>query len=608
MSGQFVKGSAMRKLYENLYLYEDTCHVYVIKNESGAVLIDFGSGSVLEELASIGVDRVTDVLMTHHHRDQGQGLEKAIEVGAKVWVPHTEQDLFSEVDVHWQAREVDNNYNMRQDRFSLLNSIPIAGTLKDYQTYSFNGLEFEVIPTPGHTVGSISLSINLTDKKLAFTGDLIAGPGKVWSIAATQWTYNGAEGAALSILSLLDLRDKRFDVLLPSHGEMIDDPEPSIDLLVDRFHQLLKHRNQNPRLFQLREKPYENITSHLLKNRTSMSNSYVLLSESGKALVIDFGYDFIGGIAAGADRASRRPWLYTLDKLKKDYNVSKIDVALPTHFHDDHVAGFNLLQNVEGTEIWCPENFAPIFENPKHYDLPCLWYDPISVDRVLPLEKKLKWEEYEFELYEQSGHTLYAVAIVFEVDGKRVLAQGDQYAGDGHEWNYVYRNGFRHWDYRESAELYQKVKPDLLISGHWDPVEVNDQYLADIMEKGKELERLHEELLPLESVDLGAGGFAASITPYQSLIPSGETFSLSIAVKNPFSTEEEAVITFVTPDDWMMDEEEYRFRISGKEEAELKVSITVPFGKTSRRERVAADITIGNTKFGQQAEALITVE
>ena len=47
----------------------------------------------------------------------------------------------------------------------------------------------------------------------------IAGPGQVWSLAATQWTYNGGEGLAATILSLLDLKDRQPTLLLPSHGE-----------------------------------------------------------------------------------------------------------------------------------------------------------------------------------------------------------------------------------------------------------------------------------------------------------------------------------------------------------------------------------------------------
>src|SRR5439155_10321144 len=109
-------------------------------------------------------------------------------------------------------------------------------------------------------------------------------------------------------------------------------------------------------------------------------------------------------------------------------------------------------------------------EHPSTYDLPCLWYDPIPVDRVLPLNRAIQWEEYTLTLYEQPGHTLYAVAIAFEVDGKRVLAIGDQYQGPGgYQWNYVYENRFQMGDYRRSAELYKQINPDVILSGHSEP-------------------------------------------------------------------------------------------------------------------------------------------
>ncbi|MDF2651781.1 MAG: fold metallo-hydrolase [Paenibacillus sp.] len=74
----------MIELSKNLFLYQDTCHVYVVKNGTKAVLIDFGSGDVLDRLPEIGVDQVCAVLMTHHHRDQGQGLARAAEAGIPI--------------------------------------------------------------------------------------------------------------------------------------------------------------------------------------------------------------------------------------------------------------------------------------------------------------------------------------------------------------------------------------------------------------------------------------------------------------------------------------------------------------------------------------------
>ncbi len=598
----------MQQLSENLYVFSDTCNVYVIKSGREAVLIDFGSGDILDGLSALGIERVTDVLMTHHHRDQGQGLRRAVNAGIAIWVPHVEQDLFKDVDHHWQARELYNYYDVRQDRFSVLYSVPITGILRDYTACPFGAHTFTVVPTPGHTTGSISLMAEIDGRQTAFTGDLIAGPGKLWSLAATQWTYNGAEGIAMSVPSLVDLKQRQPDILLPSHGELICDPAPAIDLLVSRLGELLRYREQNPRLFTFLEKPYSRITPHLLWNRTSMANSYVLLSESGKALLIDFGYDFMAGPADGSDRSSRRPWLYTLPALKRDFGVTKIDVVLPTHYHDDHIAGCNLLRDVEGAKVWAAENFADILEHPSKYDLPCLWYDPIPVDRVVPLNQVIRWEEYEFTLYEQPGHTLYAVAIAFEVDGKRVLAIGDQYQGEGgYQWNYVYENRFRIGDYRRSAELYRDINPDVIISGHWQPHLVDPDYLDVLTERGEVIDRLHRELLPLETIDLGAEGSGARIQPYQSTVRGGQRVPFEIEIQNPFAREEDAFVRMVVPEGWRVEEGEVHLRLRPNEVHTVTFCIVIPEGVKVRRARIAAELTVGNQLFGQQAEALVTV-
>jgi glyoxylase-like metal-dependent hydrolase (beta-lactamase superfamily II) len=596
----------MRRLLDDLFLFEDTCNVYVIRSGREAVLIDFGSGDVLDHLASSGVDRVTDVLMTHHHRDQGQGLQRAVDAGICIYVPHMEQELFHSVDALWQAREVMNNYNMRQDRFSLLEPVAIDGTLEDYAVYRFGGVDFTIVPTPGHTPGSITVLAALAQKVVAFTGDLISAPGKVWSLAATQWSYNGGEGVAAGVASLLDLKDRQPDMLLPSHGEPIEDISGAIDLLVSRSVRLLALRESNPRLMQLRECPYEAITPHLLWHRASMANTYVLRSESGKALLIDFGYDFITGIAAGQDRAAKRPWLYTLPALKAQFGIEKIDVVVPTHYHDDHVAGFNLLRRVEGTEVWAADSFADILENPTNYDLPCLWYDPITVDRRLVVGVPIQWEEYSFTLYQLPGHTMHAVAIYFEVDGRRVMATGDQYQDhDGLELNYVYANQFRPNDYIASAKLYKALNPDLIITGHWDPLTVTPQYLDEIVWRGEELLTLHNELLP-DDPDFGPEGFAARLMPYQAAAQGSEPIAYTAYVRNPYPFETEAEVHIVAPAGWQVDAVNTSVSLRPHETGTLSFQVTPPPDFNTRRARIALDITIDGHRFGQQAEALIS--
>ncbi len=46
----FAPNSAPRKITENLFLFEDTCNVYVVRDGGSCILIDLGSGQVLDHL------------------------------------------------------------------------------------------------------------------------------------------------------------------------------------------------------------------------------------------------------------------------------------------------------------------------------------------------------------------------------------------------------------------------------------------------------------------------------------------------------------------------------------------------------------------------------
>lgn len=593
---------------ERVFRFQDTCNVYVVRKGDEAIAIDFGAGEVLDVLAETGV-RLTDVFVTHHHRDQVQGLRRAAAAGIRIWAPEVEQDLIARVGDHWQGREVANSYNNRQDRFSILDDVPITGTLRDYASVEAASYRLQVIPTPGHTVGSITLLSEIDGQRMAFTGDLITGPGKVWSLAATQWTYNGAEGVTASIASLLDLRDRRPDLLLPSHGTPMHAPEQAVDLLVARLQRLLELRREAAGIAELRAQPYERISERLLRNRTSHATSYVLLSKSGKALLIDYGYDFSCGLAAGTDRAARRPWLYTIETLKRQFGVQAIEAVIPTHYHDDHVAGFNLLREVAGTQVWAAETFAGVLEEPEQQDLPCLWYEPIPVDRRLPLGRELEWNEYRLTLHEQPGHTRYAAAIETDVDGKRVLFIGDQMGhADGLGLNYVYAGGFEIGDYQKSAELYKRIAPDLLLSGHWVPLASGLSHLEELSRRGKALDELHRQLLPLEEIDLEAHGPVAILRPYRVRGQAGRPFAAAVEVRNPAPVAQEITIQLEVPAGWLVQPSEQRVFLAAGARTSAGFDVIAPAGTTARRARIAADLMVGSRHLGQVVEALVNLE
>jgi glyoxylase-like metal-dependent hydrolase (beta-lactamase superfamily II) len=600
MPGRLVEISA------RVFRVRDTCNVYVLRSGTEAILIDFGSGAALDALAELGIERVTDVLLTHHHRDQVQGLERAADAGVSIWAPPVERELVDDVDRRWQSRQIDNDYDLRQDRFSLLEQVPVAGTVPEYRTRRFGGFDVFTLPTPGHTNGSVTYLVDVDGRRLAFTGDLLYAPGKVWSLAATQWSYTGVEGQAATHVSCGVLAGHSPDLLLPSHGDAIDDSAAALALTRKRLQELIDMRMEYSwDLDAWLARPWAPVTPHLLRNRTCLAHSYALLSESGAALLIDWGYDLTGGTPPVSERAARRPLLQSLGVLRGEYGVDRIEVVVPTHYHDDHVGGIGLLREVEGVEVWAPESVAPVLEDPQRFDLPCLWFDPVPVDRTLPLGESFRWHEYELTVHHLPGHTLYAAAISFDVDGKRIVATGDQYARDGSRTilNYQYRNRFRIGDYVRSAELLLSLRPDVVISGHWHPWDVQAGELEQLLADGRRLEELHRELLP-DDVDFAAEGFGARIEPYRSEVASGDRLELEVTIRNPFERPERATVELTVPDGWVASES-VEARLPSRGEAAVRVEVT-PNGPV-RRARVAADVTVGETRFGEQAEALVDV-
>jgi glyoxylase-like metal-dependent hydrolase (beta-lactamase superfamily II) len=249
--------------------------------------------------------------------------------------------------------------------------------------------------------------------------------------------------------------------------------------------------------------------------------------------------------------------------------------------------------------VWAPANVAPVIEAPERYDLPCLWYEPVPVDRRLALGESFRWHEYEVRVHELPGHTLYAAAFEVEVDGKRILVCGDQQSNDDGRalLNYQYRNRFRSGDYVRSAELYRALRPDVLASGHWPPLEVSDELLDRLLEDGRTVERLHRELLPEDA--LGVEGFAARIVPYRA---RGPLVRLTVEVANPFDRPETATVRLVVPDGWTAPPAQ-DVELAAHGAGSVEFALDAPASG-----RVAADVTVGDRKLGQQAEAHVEVE
>jgi hypothetical protein len=134
---------------------------------------------------------------------------------------------------------------------------------------------------------------------------------------------------------------------------------------------------------------------------------------------------------------------------------------------------------------------------------------------------------------------------------------------------------------------------------------VTEEYLDRLEEDGRRVDELHRELLPVE-VDFGAEGFGARIEPYRATAASGGRLQLDVVVRNPFAMPQPAQVRLVVPAGWP-EPEPHELELAALGEDAVRFELTLAGVEPVVRARVAADLTVGGTRFGQQAEALVDV-
>ncbi len=609
----FAPAGAPRRITENLYVFEDTCQVYVVKSGAECVLIDFGSGKILDHLAGLGVTRVAALLHTHHHRDQCQGDRKAAARNVPIYVPAHEHHLFAEAANFWRNRRVFHLYYVRNDFNTLTEDVAAAQRLFDYTTFRAGGMDFQVMPTPGHTLGSITLCATMDGKKVAFTGDLIYSPGKIQNLYDTQVNYGGSEGIDMGIYSLERLREWKPEMLCPSHGEAMAEPDAAMRDTVRRLTDYYRFQTGNNPVEA--NQPYP-ISRHLVGHHLTNASFYALISESGKAMFIDYGSAsgmHFGNFERATAVTDRIRFVeHSIDRLKREYGLKSIDVAMPTHMHDDHMNGFPHLKRRYGTKMWCYENMVDVFENPRGYNLGCILGEPFKIDRQFRHGEKFRWEEFEFEVTHSPGHTEYQMALFVTVDGRRVAFTGDAFfanpRNDGTlRHNLIFRNHVENDSHLKSIRNLIEHEPEVICPGHGKSYPVDREIMLATEKKFRTQQSFFYDLLPEGETDFGLDPSWVSIYPYQVLATPGSAQKLEIRVQNYRQAPMKMEVALIAPAEWRIAPEVLRFEAPAGRVARQGVEITIPKGWEGPGPRfaIAADVVRDGRYLGQITEAVV---
>ncbi len=617
------------RLSQHLHCWTDTCNVYCITAGDRAILIDAGSGAVVDHLAEIGVSQIDWVLHTHHHRDQCWGANRLRAGGAKIAVPEHERYLFEDAELFWRHKRVYDNYNDRSTFFTVGENIPIDAELLDYETFTWEGIELEIVPAKGHTHGSSMFVGQIDGRTVAFTGDLMRAGGFLYQYHSMEYGYGDRQGIVFTLQSAQVLRKRSPDLALPSHGDPIDDPIGDCHRLEDSLMALTRLGGGTrilgdtfpPFAEILPEARYIQVSRHLLwGGPQTCSNFYVILSDSGKACFVDYGHSYSSHMAVGGEREdsdTMRFVVHHLDELHETYGVTAIDLVLITHIHDDHTVGIPYLQRHENTRAWALDEVAKVLASPAEWSsTPCTLKKPIEFSRVFTDGDTFTWEEYEFEIHHAPGQTEFHSVIATTVDGRKVAFTGDNVFTDlAPGWDgglteqlyqtTVLRNSYQLWMHQKCADVMDLVAPDLVCPGHRQLIPWDDsraiEYRDFIDRAERTVRRLTGEPAD-ESVDL----FWARLRPYLTAVAPRSELTYTLMLRNNFETKTRFEARLLAPDGWLAPDDFAGLTLAPGDRGELELTTTAPDRPQVRR-LLTAEIRIDGVSHGPVAEALVSV-
>ena len=539
--------------HPDLYVWTDTCNVYVIRDGDSAVLIDLGDGSVLDRLPELGVKQVDWVLFTHHHREQCQGAPKLKGWNAKVGGPAAERDLFENPSKY-------RKMNVRLgDAFTIhgtsyvrppVQPIPLDRAFSRMDTLPWKGREFWCVDTRGNSPGAMSYLLQRNGRWIAFTGDLMLDGGKLHNWFDSEWDYGFAAGIYALCNSAGQVEGYDPEWMLPSHGPPIRDAARQLSAFQEkltRFEKLYVRGYAVNTFSGSRQDPLSKPTSvphlwqvspHLYKFRgpNFYPNFCMILADSGRALLVDCGL------------FDEKFLDQSIELMKERLGLKQIDAMIPTHMHGDHFLQGPHLRRKWGAKLWAIDRMGPVCEFPERFDYcaPIQAYgqmfegkpiESVKFDRLFKDGESFDWEGFRFTIDWMPGQTEFALAVQGMIDGRKVVFTGDNLFGDpanpkhtGHECVVAHNSAVLEEGYIYGAEYLSRLKPDLIMGGHSyvmpDPARFVERYRTWAYEMRDAFKGL------LVDYPYDYDPFWVRVEPYRVKVRAGESVEVDVHVRN----------------------------------------------------------------------------
>jgi len=585
------------------------------------LLIGSGDAAILKAARSLGINSIDWVLYTDHHRDQCSGAARLKKAGVKIAVPAAEARFFRNATEIWESadRFLYHRMDFRPDFFILPSSVAPDRELQPGESFQWEGVNIQVAATPGPTDGSASYIVEADGQKLAFTGDLIYGPGQLWNFYMLQRRFPGMNGdywgfggAVPDLLKSLEaILSYKPSVLIPSHGVVMRDPPDAVRQLGTKLREVMEnyfttaawriyftghfddvHITSSPGpgfevpMFPVLPTPKAPPWLHFLA-----STSWYIQADDGKIFLLDCGFD---------------PVPETLSKLAKEGTITGVDGIWITHYHDDHVHSVNAVRRAFGAEFYAQKELLNILEHPWAYSMPALDPSGIHVDHPLSEGEVIQWKGYKLTAYYFPGQTLYHDGMLIEHAGTRIFMTGDSFADLGIDDYCSYNRNFlgNEPGYEQCFRLLLKLKPDMLVASHWGPEPFSQEYIEKALKLIERRRDLLSTLFPWDDPNFGLDPSWVRAYPYrQSVLPS-QRVTIEARVYNHSGSPRQAFVELRAPSGWKVDKGR-SVTVPPHTEGGIPLTAIAPAHPPVRREVLRLAVRFAGRNLGEIADAVI---
>jgi glyoxylase-like metal-dependent hydrolase (beta-lactamase superfamily II) len=612
------------KAFPELFVWTDTCNAYVLRSGDSAILIDLGDGSVIDHLGELGIKQIDALLLTDHHRELCQGIDRLDRKVTEVFAPKAEQELFE------NPTSFRKWYPTLGDKYSVYgasyarppqNAIPLSKTLEANQEIELNGWKIRCLATPGHSPGGMTYLVSNGEKLLAFTGGVIHDGSKMTNWFDTEWDYGFGIGIDTLLASVDGLIAEKVNMVLPSQGPVIKNPQEQLQTYREKLEKFRESYIRGYPVFKTTEQDRDSIskptavpllsqvTPHLYKlsHKTQGKNFAIIVADNGHGLILDCGLfpkEMLEEIILG---------------LREHMGLKQIDAFWISHMHGDHFLLGPTLKEKYGAKAWTLESIVDKCEYPRKYDYSALvsaygdGFDGMKIDKGFRSGETVEWEGYKIQVDWMPGQTEFGCCLWLEIDGKRIAFTGDNLFGNpadvkqnGHEAVVARNSAIIEEGYLLGSKYLKDLQPDIVMGSHSYVMNDPAAFLGRYHEWSKEILAMYQDLLPDEQYEYPYDPYWVSAYPYRVDLSEAVAQDVTITVRNFRATPQEHHIELKLPTGVTAEPAVLDGMVEAKSRKKYQVRLTVDRDKVPAGvQMVPFDITLDGKHYGELFDFLI---